>query len=150
MSNKLRNQIQNEIKGAMKAQEKQKLEALRYLWSLIQNREIDAKQELGDGEVIKIVKSEVKKRKEAIEQIKAGGRDEMVKDEVAKLEVIEEFLPEQMREEEVSELVDQVIGELGEKKDFGVVMGQVMKKTGGNADGKLVSEMVKEKLGGGK
>ena len=66
----LRKKIQDEMKAAMRAQEKLKLEALRYLWSLIKNAEIDVKKELGDKEIEAIVKSEVKKRREAIEEIK--------------------------------------------------------------------------------
>ena len=140
----LRNNISSQIKEAMKAQEKERLEALRYLWSLIQNAEIDEKGELGDDKVIKIVQTEVKKRKEAVEQMRKGGRDELVKTEEAKIKVLEAFLPEQMGEEEIEKIVDEVMSR-GEK-DFGKIMGQVMAKLKGKADGKMVGEIVKKKL----
>lgn len=143
----LRAKIYEQLISAMKAQEKVKLEALRYLWSLIKNVEIDAKHELTDEEVMKVIGSEVKKRKESIEQIRGGGREELAQEEEAKLKVLQEFLPEQMGEEEISALVNQIIGESAEK-DFGSIMRQVMAKAAGKADGRTVSEIVRQKLGG--
>ena len=143
----LRDTIQQNMVAAMKAQAKERLEALRYLWSLIRNAEIDAKGNLADEQVMKVIQTEVKKRKEAIEQMKQGGRDELASEEEVKLKVLMEFLPEQMREGEISELVNQIISEQ-QTKDFGTIMREVMKKTQGKADGKVVSELVKQKLGG--
>lgn len=139
----LRGQIQDQMKGAMKARERVRLEALRYLWSEIKNAEIDAKAELDDEGVMKIVRREVKKRSEAIEQMKQAGRDELVMEEAAKLSVLEEFV-EEMSEEDIGELVDRVVDE--GLKEFGVVMGKVMGLTQGKADGRKVSEVVKERL----
>ena len=143
----LRDTIQQNMVAAMKAQAKERLEALRYLWSLIRNAEIDAKGNLADEQVMKVIQTEVKKRKEAIEQMKQGGRDELASEEEVKLKVLMEFLPEQMREGEISELVNQIISEQ-QTKDFGTIMRELMKKTQGKADGKVVSELVKQKLGG--
>lgn len=133
---------------AMKAKDTVRLEAIRYLWSMIRNAEIDKKSELSDEEVIKLIGTEVKKRKEAIEQMKSGGRAELVVSEEGKLQVLMEFLPEQMSESELSELVNQIISEQ-QTKDFGVIMREVMKKAQGKADGKVVSELVRQKLGVG-
>ncbi|MBI2010082.1 MAG: GatB/YqeY domain-containing protein [Candidatus Chisholmbacteria bacterium] len=133
---------------AMKAREKLKLEALRYAWSLIKNEEIEVKGELNDEQVMKVVASEVKKRKEALRQAQGKQSDKLqdwVHEEEEKLKVLEAFLPEQMSEEEVSGLVNQLISESGEK-EFGKVMSLVMGKVKGKADGKLVSEVVREKL----
>ncbi len=141
----LRKKIQDEMKAAMRAQEKLKLEALRYLWSLIKNAEIDVKKELGDKEIEAIVKSEVKKRREAIEEIKKSGRNEVVKEEEEKLRVIEAFMPEQLGKAEIEKVVDEIVSE-GES-DFGKVMGQAMGRFKGKADGKMVAESVKKKLG---
>ena len=143
----LRGEIQKSLTQAMKARDKRRLEALRYVWSLVKNAEIDEKKELDDGQVEKLVASEVKKRKQAIELMKSGGRDEVVKEEQEKLKVIEEFMPEQMGEGEIEKIVDEVM--VGGDKDFGTVMGQVMGKTKGKADGKIVGEIVKKKLEGG-
>ena len=141
----LRDTIQQNMVAAMKAQAKERLEALRYLWSLIRNAEIDAKGNLADEQVMKVIQTEVKKRKEAIEQMKQGGRDELASEEEVKLKVLMEFLPEQMREGEISELVNQIISEQ-QTKDFGTIMREVMKKAAGKADGKMVSEVVKAKI----
>jgi len=141
----LRDEIQQDMIAAMKAQAKERLEALRYLWSLIRNAEIDAKGNLADEQVMKVIQTEVKKRKEAIEQMKQGGRDELASEEEVKLKVLMEFLPEQMREGEISELVNQIISEQ-QTKDFGTIMREVMKKAAGKADGKMVSEVVKAKI----
>src|SRR3989344_798688 len=141
----LRDTIQQNMVAAMKAQAKERLEALRYLWSLIRNAEIDAKGNLDDEQVMKVIQTEVKKRKEAIEQMKQGGRDELASEEEVKLKVLMEFLPEQMREGEISELVNQIISEQ-QTKDFGTIMREVMKKAAGKADGKMVSEVVKAKI----
>ena len=141
----LREKIYEELKEAMKAREKLKLEALRYLWSLIKNEEIEVKADLTDDQVMKVVASEVKKRKEALEQIKTSKRVELIQAEEEKLKVLEAFLPEQMSREEIEKVVTEVVSQ--GMNDFGVVMGQVMGKVRGKADGKLVSEVVREKLG---
>ena len=143
----LRDTIQQQMIAAMKTQEKERLEALRYLWSLIRNAEIDNKGNLGDEQVMKIIQTEVKKRKEAIEQMKQGGRGELANEEEVKVKVLVEFLPEQLTEEEIGNQVTEVIRELG-TKDVGMVMREVMKKAQGKADGKMVSEVVKKNLGG--
>jgi len=134
----------------MKAQDKVRLESLRFLWSLIKNKEIDEKKELSDEQVMEVVKSEVKKRKEALEQMRGGDRVDAVKVEEEKLKVVEEFMPEQMGEEEIEKIVDEVMGhpslKLRNGADFGKVMGMVMGKTRGQADGKMVANVVKKKL----
>jgi uncharacterized protein len=84
-----------ELKAAMKAQAKLRLDAVRYVLALVKNAEIDAKRELEDSEVIKIVRGEVKKRKEAMEMMK--GREDLMAEEEAKVKVLEEFLPEEFR-----------------------------------------------------
>lgn len=144
----LRDEIHKGMTEAMKAQEKLKLEALRYLWSLVKNEEIEVKGELNDEQVVKVVASEVKKRREALRlaQGKLSDKIELwIREETEKLRVLEAFLPAQMSREEISELVNQLISESGEK-DFGKLMGLVMKKAVGKADGKVVSEVVREKL----
>lgn len=141
----LRNSVYEEVKKAMKAREAQRLETLRFIWSNIKNVEIDAKHELTDEEVVKLLMTEVKRRKEAIEQFRQGKRDDLAEAEEEKLKVIQEFLPEMMSEEEIAKVVDEVVA--AGVNNFGAVMGQVMGRVKGKAEGNLVSKVVKEKLG---
>lgn len=141
----LRQKLLTDLKLAMKARDRLRLEAVRYLLALIQNAEIDKHGEVTDEELMKITRSEIKKRQEAIDQIRKGGRGELVQEEEAKVKVLAEFLPEQMGEGEISKLVDQIIGESAEK-DFGRIMKQVMERVAGRAEGKIVAEVVKRKL----
>lgn len=146
MSQALRQKITEELKTAMKAQDKLRLDAIRYVLALVKNAEIDVKRELEDSEVIRVIRGEVKKRREAVELIRQGGREDLAQEEEAKMAVLQEFLPEQMNEEEIGNLVNKVIGELG-TKDFGAIMREVMQQAAEKADGKLVAEVVKERLG---
>jgi uncharacterized protein len=137
----LRDEVYEGVKVAMKAQDKLSLDGLRYLWALIKGREIDEKKELDDKAVEAIVKSEVKKRLEALRQ---SQNKEWISDENKKLAAIKKFLPKQMGEDEVVKIVSEVIE--GQKKDFGTVMKAVMVKTAGKADGKTVSDIVRRVL----
>lgn len=141
----IRKTISDQLKQAMLEKDKPKLASLRYVWSLIKNAEIDKKSELNDEEIVKLVGSEVKIRKEAIEQFKGAGRDDLVSEEGEKLKVLEALLPEMMGRDEVEKLVDNVVS--SGKEDFGEVMKKVMGKLKGKAEGKLVAEVVREKLG---
>lgn len=142
----MRNTIQSQIKEAMKAREAVKLEALRFVWSRIKELEIDKKSDLNQEEVIAVVVKEVKSRKEAIEQFRGAGRDDLVSQEEEKLVFLTDLLPEMMSREEVEKIVDGVLS--SGNTDFGAVMGQVMGKVKGKADGKVVSQVVKERLSG--
>ena len=140
----IKDQLVDKLKQAMKAQDKLRLEALRYGLSLIKNSEIDKHGELTDEEVVKILRSEVKKRDEAIEQFKLGGRQDLVIEEQAKVMVLKELLPAAMSEAEVEKVVDEVM--VGGMSDFGGAMKAVMGKLAGRADGAIVAAMVKRKL----
>jgi uncharacterized protein YqeY len=143
----LREQVQDQMKQAMRDKDRVRLDALRYLWSEVRNAEIDAKVELDDQAIQAVVAREVKKRKEALRQAQGKQGDEMkawVEEEEAKLEVLVAFLPEQMSREEIEKVVDEVVA--SGASDFGAVMGRVMEKVKGKAEGKLVSEVVKGKL----
>lgn len=140
----LRQQIYDEVKRAMKAREAATLETLRFVWSEIKNEEIEVKHALHDEEVVSLLRREVKKRKEAIEQYQRGGREDLVKHEEAQLELITVFLPQLMSEEDVRRVVAEVAGE---EKEFGKAMGKVMGILKGKADGAMVQQLVKEKLG---
>jgi uncharacterized protein len=140
----LRDQIYEDVKTAMKARDTVRLEAVRFVWSEIKRIEIDAKHELTDEEIVEMLRKEIKRRKDAIEQIKAGGREELVTHEQEQLSYIEAYVPQLMSESDVAVVVDEVMA--GGEKDFGKVMGMVMGKLKGKADGKTVQEVVKKKL----
>ena len=140
----IRQKIYDDMKQAMKDREVVKLDTLRFVWSEIKNAEIDAKHELNDDEVVALLQKEVKKRKEAIEQFNQGDRKELADEETAKLQIIEEYMPEMMSGDDIEKVIQEIVD--GGVTDFGAVMGQAMGKLKGKADGKVVAEVVKETL----
>ncbi len=147
----LKDKIQEDLKGAMKAKDAAKLSAIRMLKSAIQYYEIQkggAGYEATDEDVIDVIGKEIKKRKESIELYKQGGRDESAASEQKEVEVLEAYLPEQMSEDEVRSLVREAIEQTGASspQDMGKVMGALMPKVKGKADGTLVSSLVRESL----
>jgi uncharacterized protein len=140
----LRAQIYEDVKAAMKAQDRDRLDVVRYVWSEIKRVEIDAKHELTDEEVVELLRKEVKRRREAVEQMKQAGRNEVVEREEQQLTVIDAYLPQLMNEEEVERVVDEVLAQ--GLTDFGKVMGVVMGRLKGKADGGMVQRVVKQRL----
>jgi uncharacterized protein YqeY len=143
--------IKSDLKEAMKNKEAEKLSVLRMLVSAINNEAITLGKKdegLNEEEVIKILKREVKKRKDSVEQFTAGGRPELAEAEQKEIEILNVYLPAEMSEEEVKKIVTEVIAEMGEvaPSQFGLVMKTVMAKTAGQADGGMVSKVVKEVL----
>jgi len=140
---------QNIIK-AMKAKEAVKLSTLRMLLAALKNKKIELKQEddLNDEQVLGVIKTEVKKRKDSIIAYKEGGRDDLAKKENSGLEILGKYMPEQVSEEAVKEVVKKIVANLGDvgPTDFGRVMGAAMKELKGQADGTIVSEAVKQVL----
>ncbi len=114
----------------------------------LSEKELVKKANLTDEEIIEVISSEVKKRKEAIEGFEKGKREDLIKKEKAELEVLQAYLPEQLSEEEIRKLIKEVIEKVGVEgmKDFGKVMAEIMPKVKGKADGNLVSKIVKELL----
>ena len=136
------------MKEAMKAKDTVRLGTVRMTLSAIKNKEIDAGGELDDAAVTAVMATMIKQRREAAEAFRQGDRLALAEKEEAELIVLQSFLPEQLSEAEVRELVDAVATELGASsmKDMGGVMKVLTEKTRGRADGKLVSEMVKARL----
>jgi len=133
------------MKQAMKSRDMDKLSVLRFLLSEIKNVEIDAKHELDDNEVIALLRREVKRRKEAVEQYQTAGRDDIVAKELSELTIIDTFLPAQMSAESIEATVMDIISH-HPGSDFGQLMKLVMAATHGQADGKQVSQIVRTKL----
>lgn len=148
----LKAQLMDDMKAAMKAKEagKQKLAVIRMVRSAIRQAEIDGtKKDLDDNDIIGIISKEVKMRKDSIEEFKQGGREDLVKQTEDEIAVLMPYLPKQMSEDEVRELVKEAIAATGATthKDMGKVMGKLMPKVKGRADGKMVNSIVKELLG---
>lgn len=144
----LKEKINSEMVSAAKARDKIRLSTLRMIKSVLHNKEIDLKRELNDTELLQVLSSIVKQRKDSIEQFRKGGRLDLVEKEEAELEVVEEFMPEQMSEEEIDREIEKVIGEVGAVsiKEMGKVMKALMPRLTGKADGKTVGEKVKARL----
>ena len=145
----LQNTISDDIRKAMIAKEKDKLDALRAVKaSLIVEMAKDGSDSVPDDEVGKIIAKLVKQRKESASIFSEQGRDDLAKDEIIQLEYLEVYLPEQMEEEEVRKIVQEVISQVGASSpsDMGKCMGPLMGRLNGKADGKLISQLVKEEL----
>ncbi len=145
----LKSRIMDDVKAAMKNKEADRLSAIRFLQSAIKNKEIDLRpNEITDEDIMGVIKKSAKQRKDSIEQYEKAGRQDLVDKEKFELSVIEEYLPEQMSEEQVSGIVNEVVAALNatSMKDMGAVMKEVQVKTAGAADGKMISQLVKAKL----
>lgn len=140
--------LRDDLKTAQLQKVEIKVSTLRLLLSEIHNLEIQKGGELTNEDYISVIQREAKKRKEAIAGFRQGGRDEQAKQEEAELKILEEYLPEQMTNEELTQIIDQAINKLGAKSiaEMGKVMAVVMSKTQGRSDGSIVSQIVKEKL----
>jgi uncharacterized protein len=145
----LRDRIPKDIKSALKNRERLELTVLRMLQSAIKNREIEnKKRELTDEEVIGVISTEIKKRREAAKEYEKVGRPDAAADEKAEMNILMKYMPEQMGETQIRSLISKAITdtESSGMKDMGKVMKEVMPKVKGKADGALVNKLVKEGL----
>lgn len=146
--------LASDIKKALKSQDRERLKVLRSLKSKLMEKEISERKEgeaeLTEEQAVDVLMKAAKQRKESIEQFKEGGRDDLADIEEAELEIIEQYLPKMMEEEEVRSIVKEKINSVGASgmQDMGKVMGPLMGQLKGKADGSLVSRVVKEELGG--
>ena len=142
----LLNRLTEELKEALRAGNHTKLSVIRLLKSSIKNREIEKMAPLTDEEIIDIIMTALKQRRESIEQFQKGGREDLVQKEKSELEVLQTFLPQQLSEEELAGEIQAVIREVGASspKDMGKVMKIVMVRVKGRAEGARVSSLVKE------
>lgn len=140
----LSQQLSDDMKQAMRAKDKFKLSVIRMILSSVKNEEINKGSKLEDSEVLEIVSRELKQRKDSLQEFKQAGRDDLADKLQLEIEVISNYLPEQLTEEELKSIVTQTIQEVGasSKADMGKVMGALMPKVKGRADGKAVNQMV--------
>ena len=145
----LKQQINDQVKHAMKAGEKARLKVLRMLTAAIKQKEVDERTELDDAEVLAIIDKQVKQRRESIEQYRAGGRGDLADAEQAEIEILSDFLPTPLSQAEVDALIDRAIADTGASgmADMGRVMGELKPKVQGRADMKNVSQAVRARLG---
>ena len=140
--------MEDEVKQAMLARDTERRDALRLLLSSLRAAEKELQRPLSDGEELQVLQRERKRRQEAAEAFRSGGRPEQAASEERELDVLQEFMPEPLNEDELEEIVDDAIAENGatSMRDFGRVMADVMPQISGRADGSVVSQLVKEKL----
>ena len=147
----IQERIQKDLVEAMKSKNRLRLEVLRGMKAAIKNREIEKLRQLTETEVLQVLQSLVKQRKESVEQFIKGGRHDLSSREESEIRILESYLPLPVGEEEIKMVVTQVIGELqaNSAKDFGRVMKSVMGKFAGKiVDGKVVDNIVRSQLGG--
>jgi hypothetical protein len=137
--------ITEDMKIAMKSKDSLALNTIRMLRSEIKNAEIAKKDKLSDDEIVKVVQTAIKKRKEAAEQYKNAGRDDLYEKEMIEAKTLEKYLPKQLGEDELKKIIKDVINETN-SDNFGLVMKEVMSKVGARAEGKVVNKLVKELL----
>jgi hypothetical protein len=140
--------IEQGLKEARLARDDARRDALSLLLSALRSAEKDLQRPLSEDESLQVLQRERKKRVEALEAYRDAGRDEQAGVEQHELDVIEEFMPDQLTEDELDEIVDDVIAEVGATslRDLGRVMADVMPRVSGRADGSTVSQLVREKL----
>ena len=141
-------EIEDEVKEAMRARDAERRDALRLILNALKNSEKELMRPLSEDEELQVLQRERKRRIEAAEAFRAAGRDEQADGEEAELAVLEEFMPAPLSEEELEEIVDDAIAEVGatSMRDIGRVMADVMPQVAGRADGSAVSQLVREKL----
>lgn len=146
----LKAEIQEAVKQSMKSGDRVTLSTLRLLLSAVHNEEIRVRGELSKEDIQRTITTLCKQRTEAIDLYRKGGREDLAQKEEAEFAVLKRFLPEQLTEEEVKDLIQACIAEAGAKgvEDLGKVMKLVMPKVAGRSDGKRVNELVKGLLAG--
>ncbi len=140
--------IEGELKAARLAHDDDRRDALSLILNALRTSEKELQRPLSDDEELQVLQRERKRRVEAAEAFRVGGREEQAEDEEYELDVLEEFMPEPLSEDELEEIIDDVISEVGATsiRDMGRVMAGVMHQVSGRADGSTVSQLVKEKL----
>ena len=139
--------ITEDMKIAMKSKDSLALNTIRMLRAEIKNAEIAKMDKLTEDEIVKVVQTAIKKRKEAAEQYKNAGREDLYEKEMTEAKVLEKYLPEQFEEGELKKIIADVINET-KSDNFGIIMKTVMSKVGSKAEGKVVNKLVKEMLSG--
>ncbi len=145
----LKNQIAKNMESAMKARDSARVKVLRFLYSAIKNKEIEIRPDpLADNHILGVLKKQIKQIKESLEHYKKAGYKQRAEEEEFQLSVLESYLPRQISEEQLRQIVHQAIAELKAQsiKDMGAVMKRAMAKAQGSADGKMLAEIARHEL----
>ena len=144
----MRNQILEDLKTAMKNQDKETLSVIRMVKGAIQMEELNTKKELSDDEVISIIAKQIKTRKESIIEFEKGNRQDLIDQTQSEIKILEKYLPEQLTEEEVQNIINAAFEEVKPEsmKDMGKLMGYLNPKLKGRTDMGNVSKIIREKL----
>lgn len=150
----LKDRISDDIKSAMKAKDKVRLETVRSIKKLLLEKEVSLRPQgqetLTESQELEILAQLAKQRRDSIEQYRQAGRDDLADQEAQELAILEEYLPQQLSDEEVNTVLDEIIAQTGATsiKDMGKVMGAAMQQLKGRAEGQKIQAMVKNKLSG--
>ncbi|PRR71093.1 GatB/YqeY domain-containing protein [Neomoorella humiferrea] len=146
----MKTRLQQDMKDALKNHDKIRLQTIRMVLAAIKNAEIEKMHPLSDEEMAAVIQREIKIRREALEQFAQGGREDLVHQTEAELKVLEEYLPKQLDDDELKQIIIATIAEVGAQsgKEIGKVMAALMPKIRGRADGKRANAMVRELLRG--
>ena len=144
----LKQKLQEDLKSSMKNKDAIKKSVITLIRSAIKQYEVDNRVELGDDEIVDLIAKQLKQTRDSREEFKKAGREDLVSKAEAEIEVLKEYLPQQLSEEELNEIVISTISELGatSMKDMKTVMSSIMSKVKGRADGKLINELVRKNL----
>ena len=144
----MREKILNDLKEAMKNQEKTKLSVIRMVKGAMQMEELNLKRPLTDEEVVMVISKQIKTRKESIVEFEKGNRQDLIDQTNAEIEILNTYMPEQLSEEEVLKIIEEAFNEVNptSPSDMGKIMGLVSPKLRGKADMSFVSKIIKEKL----
>ena len=144
----LEERLVEEMKQAMKSNDKLRLSTIRMIRSAIKNKEIEQRKKLDDEDILRVIQGMMRKSEESVEQFQIGGRMDLVEKEKKEIEILKSYLPQSLSKEEILKIIDQSIEEsqASSLRDLGKVMKSVMPKLAGKADGKLINQLVKERL----
>lgn len=144
----LKEKLQEDLKSSMRNKDVVRKSVVTLIRASIKQYEVDNRVELGDDEIIDIISKQLKQRNDALEEFAKANREDLVKETESEIEVLKEYLPQQLSEEELNEIVKATISEVGatSMKDMGKIMAAIKPKTKGRADGKLINKLVKANL----
>ena len=144
----LKEKLQEDLKSSMRNKDTVKKSVVTLIRASIKQYEVDNRVELDDEGIIDIISKQLKQRKDALTEFEKAGREDLVSETNAEIEVLKEYLPQQLSEEELNEIVISTISEVGatSMKDMGKIMSAIKPKVKGRADGKLINELVKKNL----
>ncbi len=147
----LKNRIQEDMKAAMRAGERERLGVIRLLLAAIKQREVDERTETTDTSVLQILEKQIKQRRESASQFAAGNRPELQARELAEIDLLQPYLPSALSPEELTSLIDEVVAQTGaaSMKDMGRVMAVLRERAQGRADFSTIGERVKARLSAG-